>query len=92
MSTTTKREYREAFAERVRYARTEARYTQKQIADKLGIGQPTYSKYEGRLNEPATIMPTYLLKNFCLICRVSLDWLIGEEGPTRPDRLGDPLL
>jgi hypothetical protein len=51
------------------------------------------SKYEGRLNDPATIMPTYLQKRFCRFTGRTLDWLIGEEDVrTRPDRLGDPLL
>ena len=59
MSSNTSREYREGIAARVRKARNDRGLTEKQVAGLLGITQPTYSKYEGRLNDPATIMPTY---------------------------------
>ena len=79
MSDTRSKEYRQKFADRVHYARTEAGYSQTQISKLLGIRQTTYSNYEGRGNSPPSIMPTYLLRKFCQITGVTLDWLIGDD-------------
>jgi DNA-binding XRE family transcriptional regulator len=50
----TPREYRAAFAARVRQARTAARYPVDEMALPLGVTRDTYNKYEGR---GASLMP-----------------------------------
>lgn len=75
----TPREYRDSFALRVKQAREEAGYTQEVMARLLHVSQPTYSKWEGgRGNDPASQMPVYLIIDFCAICRVSPEWLLGS--------------
>lgn len=79
------REDREAFAERVAWAREAAGYTQEETALLLDISQARYSKYEG---SRATLMPHALIPKFCLITRVSIEWLMTGQGkaPPRPSR------
>ena len=76
----TPREYRAAFAARVRHARTVARYPIDEMALLLGITRDTYTKYEGR---GASLMPHNLIVPFCLACRVSVESLLTGIGPTR---------
>jgi transcriptional regulator with XRE-family HTH domain len=76
----TSREYRAAFAARVRHARTAARYPIDEMALLLGVTRGTYAKYEGR---SASMMPHNLIVPFCLACRVSVEWLLTGIGPTR---------
>jgi hypothetical protein len=73
----TPREYRAAFAARVRQARTAARYPIGEMALLLVI---TGDKYEGR---EASFMPHNLIVPFCLACRVSVEWLLTGIGPMR---------
>lgn len=57
----------------MRSLRENAKYTQKQVADELGIEQTVYSRYEtGR----ADIKP-FQLVNLCNFYRVSADYLLG---------------
>ena len=74
----TPREYRAAFAARVRQARTVARYPVDEMALLLGVTRDTYTKYEGR---GASLMPHNLIVPFCLACRVSVEWLLTGIGP-----------
>ena len=71
----TPRQYRAAFAARVRQARTAARYPINEMALLLGVTRDTYTKYEGR--------PHNLIVPFCLACHVSVEWLLTGIGPTR---------
>lgn len=41
-----------SFSERLRYYREKANYSQKELAEKIGISFSTYNKYETRGNEP----------------------------------------
>ena len=77
---TTPKAYREDFASRVKWARENAGYMQTEIAELLGISQPTYSKYETRGDTAVTLMPHHLIKPFCMITRVSQEWLLSGEG------------
>jgi DNA-binding XRE family transcriptional regulator len=77
----TPRQYRAAFAARVRQARTKARYPEDEMALLLGVTRDTYAKYEGR---GASLMPHNLIVPFCLACRVSVEWLLTGIGATRP--------
>jgi transcriptional regulator with XRE-family HTH domain len=75
------REYRAAFAARVRQARTVARYPLDEMALLLGIARDTYTKYyEGR---GASLMSHNLIVPFCLAFRVSVEWLLTGIGPPR---------
>jgi DNA-binding XRE family transcriptional regulator len=76
----TPREYRAAFAARVRQARTAARYPVDEMALLLGVTRDTYNKYEGR---GASLMPHNLIVPFCLACRVSVEWLLTGIGHTK---------
>lgn len=76
----TPRQYRTAFAARVRRARTAARYPVDEMALLLGVTRDTYTKYEGR---EASLMPHNLIVPFCLACRVSVEWLLTGIGPIR---------
>ena len=77
----TSRQYRAAFAARVRQARTKARYPEDEMALLLGVTRDTYAKYEGR---GASLMPHNLIVPFCLACRVSVEWLLTGIRATRP--------
>ena len=87
MSSTTTREYRDAFVARVRQARTGAGYSQRAVAMLLGVDASTYNNYErGRAKEPPTLMPMHLIERFCVLCQVPIDWLVtGKE--TRRSRV-----
>jgi transcriptional regulator with XRE-family HTH domain len=84
MSSTTPREYRDAFVARVRQARTDAGYTQRAVAMLLGVAASTYNDYErGRGKEPPTLMPLHLIEHFCVLCQVPIDWLVTGKGTRR---------
>jgi transcriptional regulator with XRE-family HTH domain len=87
MSSTIPRKYRYAFVARVRRARTDAGYTQRAVAMLLDVDASTYNNYErGRGKEPPTLMPLHLIERFCVLCQVSIDWLVtGKE--TRRSRV-----
>ena len=75
------RDYREQFAARVSTARRHGGFTQQEIADLLGVQISTFAKYEKRANAPSpTMLPLWLVENFCLACRVRIDWLITGKG------------
>ncbi|BAQ16952.1 helix-turn-helix domain-containing protein [Methyloceanibacter caenitepidi] len=83
----TPTEYRWAYAERVKQARKESGYTQDQMARLLRLTQPTYSKYEsGRGEDAPSLLPQHLIQDFCLICRVNIEWLVTGEGPMKASR------
>lgn len=66
-------ECRKVFSERLRQSRKEAGLTQKQIAEKLGILQNSYSQYEiGRIS-PSLEM----LVQISRILKRSVDWFLG---------------
>ena len=78
------RAYREAFASRVKRARLAAGYTQATMARLLGVSQPAVAKWEGGgrkacRDEVPALMPHYLMMNFCDICRVPIEWLLGGD-------------
>jgi transcriptional regulator with XRE-family HTH domain len=84
MSSTTPREYRDAFVARVRQARTDAGYTQRAVAMLLGVDASTYNNYErGRGKEPPTLMPLHLIERFSVLCQVQIDWLVTGKEPRR---------
>lgn len=64
------------FLARVAAARDSQGFTQETMATALGMDQPKYSKYEKR-----SLMPHYLIEQFCLITHVSEKWLMTGKGP-----------
>lgn len=61
---------------RLKQARLNARLTQQEMADRLGVSQQAYQKIEvGRTSD----MRISTLFKLCQILNVSSDWLIGLE-------------
>lgn len=61
---------------RLKQARINARLTQQEMADRLGVSQQAYQKIEvGRTSD----MRISTLFKLCQILNVSSDWLIGLE-------------
>jgi len=77
----TEAQYKEAFFERVRAARTAANMKQWQLANALDMPQDKYKQYEGR-----SLLPHHLIGRFCIITRVDPEWLLTGRGqkPLKP--------
>ena len=63
------------FCERLKELRGLYRYTQRQMAEKIGVSQPSYIRYENGTSEPT-------LENLVKIANifdVSADYLIGRS-------------
>ncbi len=58
---------------RIRDLREDADLTQKELADKLGMSQTGYSKYETGEND----IPTAILIKLSEIYNVSIDYMLG---------------
>jgi len=65
--------YSEVFPSRLKHARKLNAMTQYEVADLLGITQPTYGSYERGISEPSLEKLALLAKLF----EVTSDWLIG---------------
>ena len=66
--------------ENIRSLRIDNGYTQKQIAEQLGVSQNTYSQYEiGVLN-----YPNEALEKLADFYGVSVDYLLGRTGTKTP--------
>lgn len=65
--------FKAALTTRVKEARLRANLTQEQMADKLGIRQSKYSKYEGRSE-----MPHLYLARFCEVTGTTLKELLRD--------------
>ena len=66
--------------ENIRSLRTDSGYTQKQVAQHLGISQNTYSQYEiGVLNYPVDA-----LIKLADLYNVSVDYLLGRTNVKTP--------
>jgi ribosome-binding protein aMBF1 (putative translation factor) len=66
-------------ATRIIEAREQAQLTQEQVADKLGIRQSKYSKYENRGGTtPPTPMPHIFLARFCDVTGANLKDLLRD--------------
>ena len=60
---------------RLKEARKQKGYTQKELAEKMEMKIPQYNRYEKGHNE----MTISVLKKFCMICEVSADWILEIE-------------
>ncbi|MBQ8885327.1 MAG: helix-turn-helix transcriptional regulator [Clostridia bacterium] len=63
------------FAERIKYLRTEAEFSQHYLAKKLNTGQPSISHWETGQSEP-DMETLWLLAD---LFDVSVDYLLGRE-------------
>ena len=61
-------------SERLKLLRLEAKFTQKEIADKLKIGQGTYARYEKGDRKPTG----EILNALAMLFNVSTDYLLGN--------------
>lgn len=68
--------YRESFTSKLKKARTDTGFTQREVAKETGIGHITIANYETGRTEP-DIENLGILADFY---GVSLDWLIGTKG------------
>lgn len=73
--------YKETFAQKLKAARKDAGYTQRQVEELTGIKQSSLASYEIGRTEP-DIETLGRLADFYL---VSCDWLIGTKGKNNPD-------
>ncbi len=64
----------ERYLEIIRELREDRRYTQKEIAEKLGTTQQVYSRYENGINN----IPIRHILKLCDIYQVSADFLLGR--------------
>jgi len=71
--------YPTKFHEKLKQARTEAGYTQQQVADILHIGRSTLANYEMGRIEPNLETLARLADFYC----VSVDWLLGTKGENK---------
>lgn len=62
------------FSERLKRLRLEAGYTQKELAEKIGIAQPNYQRWEKGNRNPKKDS----LENLANILQVSVSYLLGE--------------
>lgn len=72
--------YYETFPEKLKAARKEAGYTQKQVEAITGIQQAVLSSYETGRTQP----DIETLGRLCDFYLVSADWLIGTKGKNQP--------
>ena len=75
------------FAERLKTLRLEAKLTQKEISNKLGISQPTYQRYEKSEREPNQEM----LQKISSLFNVTIDYLFGNTDNRNTSNIDDDL-
>lgn len=63
-------EFERQWIARTKFAREKSGKSQDEIAENLGIPQPTYGKYETR-----TVMPHRYVMAFCALCDVTPAWM-----------------
>mgnify|MGYP001074117467 CR=1 FL=1 len=68
--------YRETFPARLKKARYDTGFTQREVSKETGISQPSIAQYETGTREP-DIETLGILADFY---EISLDWLIGTKG------------
>lgn len=72
--------YREGLVSRLRKARNDTGFTQREVAEETGIPNSTLANYETGRTEP-NIENLGILADFY---GVSIDWLIGTKGQNKP--------
>ena len=72
--------YREGLVSRLRKARNDTGFTQREVAEETGIPNSTVANYETGRTEP-NIENLGILADFY---GVSIDWLVGTKGQNKP--------
>lgn len=72
--------YYETFPAKLKQARKDAGYTQKQVEALTGIQQAVISSYESGRTQPDIETLGRLADFYCVSC----DWLIGTKGKNQP--------
>lgn len=69
--------FKDEFTARVAHARQKAGYTQATMAEALGFGPTDDSKAQGKYHkyEKRSLMPHYLIPQFCALCDITVGWL-----------------
>jgi transcriptional regulator with XRE-family HTH domain len=68
------------YTERIQWVRDCKNLTQTEVAQKLGIKQQQYARYEKGIN----VMPITYLAKLCKILDVSADYIIGLTDEMKP--------
>jgi transcriptional regulator with XRE-family HTH domain len=68
------------YTERIQWVRDCKNLTQTEVAQKLGIKQQQYARYEKGIN----VMPITYLAELCKILDVSADYIIGLTDEMKP--------
>jgi transcriptional regulator with XRE-family HTH domain len=76
----TETQYKQAFIKRVKAAREATGMKQWQVAEALGMPQDKYKQYETR-----TLLPHHLIARFCILTRITTEWLLTGRGPKPPN-------
>lgn len=71
--------YRETFPQKIKKAREETGFTQREVAKEVNLPQSTIAKYETGNLEPS-LETLGILADFY---GVSVDWLLGTKGISR---------
>jgi hypothetical protein len=79
-------DFKEQFTARVAFARHEAGYTQATMAEALGFGPVTDKSAQGKYHkyEKRSLMPHYLIPQFCALCDKTVGWLYNGPVVARP--------
>lgn len=75
MADSEEAQFKQAFMKRVAEARIARGWKQWELAERLGMEQDKYKQYETR-----SLLPHHLIPQFCLACRVDMDWLLTGLG------------
>lgn len=76
------------FSERLRTLRLESKYTQKELAEILGISYQSLQKYERGINKPRLER----LEEIAVLFDVSVSYLLGETDVRSPSTLSETIL
>lgn len=70
-----KKEALKLFCDRLKTARVNAKMSQREVAEKIGISQTSYSFLESGLREPSMLY----LRRIAALLNVSIDWLCDNH-------------
>lgn len=68
------------YSQRMKDLREDHDYTQKEIADKIGIDRSYYGKYERGLHPT----PTEIIMKLCILYDLSADYILGFTDEPKP--------
>ncbi len=72
-----------SFGNRIKELRTEKKWTQEYVCEKLNISPGALSRYETSMYEPKSLE---LIKDFANLFQVSTDYLLGKSNIRNPEK------